>query len=144
MELHGKGDLIDLTEARWLLDLMARDGDPYAQTDLALAHIKGQDGRVNLAEARRLLTLAAEAGHANAQFNLALMCSWQAKEGEPVDLAEARRLLTLAADQGHDGAQFNLALMYSWYAEEEGGAVDFVAALVLWWLALVYSSNPPF
>ena len=68
--LRNQGGSRDLSEARRLYGLAAKQGHAAAQVNLGTMHYHGQGGAQDLAEAKRLFGLAAAQGHANAQAKL--------------------------------------------------------------------------
>lgn len=93
------------------LGVMAEQGNPHAQTNLALLYANGEGVAKNIPEAARWLALAAGQGYAEAQFRLGYM---QARgEGLPRNPVQAVAWYRKAAEQGNAGGQYLLGLSYA-------------------------------
>ena len=88
----------------------AKQGDVYAQFNLAVMYYKGKGTPKNGLEAVKWYRLVAEQGYAVAQFNLGRM--YDKGDGVPKNDREAVKWYRLSAEQGHASAQSNLGVMY--------------------------------
>ena len=89
----------------------AKQGDVYAQFNLATMYYKGKGTPKNDREAVKRYRLVAEQGVAKAQYNLGVM--YENGEGVPENDREAVKWYRLAAEQGLAEAQYNLGVMYA-------------------------------
>lgn len=113
MAAYNRGDF---DAAFRLLRPLADDGNPLAQTRLALLYANGQGVRQDYTEAAKWERRAAEQGLAQAQANLGF--AYQTGTGVPQDGAEAARWLLKAAQNGQEIAQVAVAMLY-----EDGAGV---------------------
>jgi uncharacterized protein len=87
----------------------AKQGDAYAQFNLALMFNSGIGVPENYAEAAKWYRKAADQGLDNAQFNLGLL--YKFGNGVPENDAEAVKWFRKAADQGRADAPTNLDIL---------------------------------
>jgi uncharacterized protein len=87
--------------------VLARQGVPMAQYNLAMMHLREELPRASFATARRLLESAAQRGVVLA--NLALAQVYELGAGVKPDLRRANQWLERGAQLGHDDAQMQLA-----------------------------------
>lgn len=92
------------------LEEEAKQGNPWAQHDLALALYTGKDSEKNLETATKLFKQAAMQGVPNAQYNLAVI--YHKNVGNYKDLEKAIFWYEQAAAQNHPQAMYNLAVAY--------------------------------
>jgi hypothetical protein len=85
------------------LEAQAKQGDPRAQTELAVKYEYAEGLPLDLQRARRLFCSAATQGYAEAQFQLGWL--YANGRGVPRDDSVAAALFTLAANQGHEYAR---------------------------------------
>jgi uncharacterized protein len=114
-----------------LLQPLAEDGGPRAESLLGLMYYNGRGMKQNDAQAVKWFRLAADKGNAIAQFNLGVMNA--EGQGVPQDYAEAVKWYRRAANQGEARAQFNLGVSY---AEGHGVEHDYVTAYMWFNLAV--------
>lgn len=122
----GRGDF---AAALKLLQPLAGDGNPLAQTYVGMMYAQGQGVAQDYAAALRWFQRAAEQGNAAAQITLGNM--YAKGVGTTQDDAQAVRWFRAAADQGQPLAQSNLGQMY---AAGRGVKQDNIQAYL--WLSL--------
>jgi uncharacterized protein len=118
-----------------ILQPLAEQGDPRAQSTLGHMYWRGRGVRRDDVEAVKWFRMGADRGDARAQFDLGNMYSEGL--GVPQDHAEAAKLYRLAADQNFGQAQYNLGV---WYARGEGVEQDNVMAHM--WFNLAAATLP--
>ena len=94
-----------------IIQPMANDGNPRAQTMLGRCYENGLGVAQDLAVAAQWFQLAAEQNYTEAQVLLAYC--YETGAGVPKNPAEVMNLMTRAAEKGNPEAQFNLAINYS-------------------------------
>lgn len=94
-----------------LVQPLANEGDPRAQTILGRCYENGLGVPQDLAVAAQWFQLAAEQNFSEAQVLLAYC--YEIGAGVPKNPAEVMNLMTRAAEAGNAEAQFNLAMNYS-------------------------------
>jgi TPR repeat protein len=114
-----------------LVQPLAEDGDPRAESLLGLMYYHGRGLKQDDAQAVKWFRLAADKGNAVAQFNLGVMHA--EGQGVPQDYVEAIKWYRRAAEQGEARAQFNLGVSY---AEGQGVEHDYVTAYMWFNLAV--------
>jgi uncharacterized protein len=114
-----------------LVQQLAEDGDPRAESLLGLMYYHGRGLKQDDAQAVKWFLLAANQGNAVAQFNLGVMHA--EGQGVPQDYVEAVKWYRRAAEQGEARAQFNLGVSY---AEGQGVEHDYVTAYMWFNLAV--------
>lgn len=106
--LEGGGIFVrDEAYARNVFMDAARQGHPYAWSQLGAMNATGRGGAKDLVAAALYTLEAARAGIPQAQFNLSIM--YRNGEGLPQSDTEAIKCLQDAAEQDHPGAIYNLA-----------------------------------
>lgn len=97
-------------EAATARRILAEQGDPKAESELAFMYSHGQGVPQDYSEALRLRRESADHGNASGEVGLAYM--YLHGQGVPQDNSEALRLYRMAADSGDAYAENNLGLMY--------------------------------
>ena len=92
------------------LNRLAEQGDPKAQSSLALAYLSGQGMAKDLALARRWAEKSALQGHADGQYTLGSM--YLAGRGVLQNFQTAFKWFEKAAQQNHAESQYRLGTMY--------------------------------
>jgi hypothetical protein len=92
------------------LNRLADQGDPQAQSNLALAHLSGQGVAKDLALARRWAEKSALQGHPDGQYTLGSM--YLAGRGVLQNFQTAFRWFEKAAKQNHAESQYRLGTLY--------------------------------
>jgi len=123
-------------EAYRLLEPLARQGIPDAQTILGIMYSQGQGVPQDYAEGAKWFRKAAEQGDAKAQTNLGIV--YYEGQGVQKDYAKAEKWFRKAAEQGHDKAQYKLGYMYY---EGQGIPQDYTEA-IKWFQASAEQGNP--
>jgi TPR repeat protein len=113
---------------------LAERGDPWYQTEMALANHNGQGVPINYSEALYWYRKAALQGLAKAQTNLGVM--YAEGQGVPQDYAQAMDWFRKASMQGNSLAQHNLGLMYG---RGQGVPQDYSEAYI--WESIAASSG---
>lgn len=105
-QFSGAAKDLNLEEAQ----VLAKQGDPAAQTALGVAYSTGVKVEVDKKKAAEWYGKAAEQGFALGQWNLAFL--YVRGEGVEQDDKKARELFQKAADQGFVPAEYDLGMMY--------------------------------
>lgn len=92
------------------LNRLAEQGDPQAQSNLAMAFLSGQGMAKDLALARRWAEKSALQGHPDGQYTLGSM--YLAGRGVLQNFQTAFRWFEKAAQQNHAESQFRLGTLY--------------------------------
>lgn len=92
------------------LNRLAEQGDPQAQSNLAMAYLSGQGMAKDLALARRWAEKSALQGHPDGQYTLGSM--YLAGRGVLQNFQTAFRWFEKAAQQNHAESQYRLGTMY--------------------------------
>jgi hypothetical protein len=98
---------IDLDDRLAALEAVAEQGDPKAQTELAVKYEHAEGVTKDFQKANRLYCRAARQGYAEAQFKLGWV--YANARGVPRDEGVAAELFKMAAEQGHEHAAKLLA-----------------------------------
>lgn len=129
VKAHNRGDF---STALKDFELLAEQGDQYAQYNLGLMYNKGQGVLQDYTEAAKWYRKAAERGLAEAQTNLGIM--YKKGQGVLQDYIEAVKWYRKAAVQKYGPAQDNLGLSY---AHGQGVRLDMVLAYMWFNIATV-------
>ena len=126
----------DFATARREFQLLADQGDPDAQYNLAVMFAHGQGGPQDYEEMHNLIRKAAKGGNSEAQYNLG--ARYRQGHRVPQNDKEAFEWFHLAAEQGHIDAQTNLGAMYG---NGDGVQQDLVRAH-MWSILAADKGNP--